>query len=128
MGTARRRQPPRSALLAVDSDRCADVNTPANLRVINSANDTLARDVVVDADFANPLFGAAGDLAATTIIEDRRPIANQGRLRVMNGAGQFAALDFFLLPVGTPISSVQPLRVNVASSSSLFAVPPGTTS
>jgi len=96
--------------------------------VINSANDTLARDVVVDADFANPLFGAAGDLAATTIIEDRRPIANQGRLRVMNGAGQFAALDFFLLPVGTPISSVQPLRVNVASSSSLFAVPPGTTS
>jgi hypothetical protein len=44
----------------------------------------------------------------------------------MNGAGQFAALDFFLLPVDTPISSSQPLRLNAADLSSLFAIPPGT--
>jgi hypothetical protein len=154
-----------------------DVNALGNLRVVNAANDTLERDIIVSDDFANPLFGAvayaaptayaplapgarkisvtpagnpgvieeevtstivggnvyttliagaAGDLTATTVVEDRRPIANQGRLRLMNGAGQFAALDFFLLPVDTPISSSQPLRVNAADLTSLFAIPPGT--
>lgn len=69
--------------------------------------------------------GAAGDLEVITVIEDRRRLANQARLRVFNGAGQFTSLDFFVLPPGTAIIGILPITLNVSGSSGALQGPPG---
>jgi hypothetical protein len=61
--------------------------------------------------------GAAGDLEIVTALEDRRRLANQARMHIFNGAGQFTALDFFVLPPGTAVTGIQPLTLGIGGSS-----------
>jgi hypothetical protein len=67
----------------------ADVNAPTNIRVINAAGDTLARDVAIDDDFANLLFAAVPFAAPTDFV----PVPSGGRKFTITPAGNAGVLE-----------------------------------
>ena len=150
-----------------------DSNLQSGIRVLNTAADKSARDIVIDSNFATPLIAAlpfatqsnyelvAGGLREITVtpagntgvleieqtssvtegllytlllssndnglatafsLDNRRSLLNLSTLKILNGAGQFSSLEFFVLPIGMNIDTAVPL-----ASFGAPGVSPGTT-
>ncbi|HEU4616416.1 MAG TPA: DUF4397 domain-containing protein [Gammaproteobacteria bacterium] len=73
------------------------------------------------------LAGNPGSLTFTTAQDDPRPIVDQSRVRFMNAATLFTAVNVYIVPPGTDISTALPVTsLTVPAISSRVALPPGT--
>jgi hypothetical protein len=72
------------------------------------------------------IAGAPGDLEMAQIVDDPRRLANQARLRVMNGASQHEELHFYIVEPGGEITGRQPaFGLRPPAISARGSVPPG---
>jgi hypothetical protein len=71
--------------------------------------------------------GDAGVLTHALVSDSTRRFANDAKLRLLSAAGQFTLIDFFVVPTGTDIATVNPVAtLGSPGASGQFTVPPNT--
>jgi hypothetical protein len=116
---------PTDYVLVAPGEHAANVTPPGNPGVLE-----LAQTMIFGATALQTVLvtGDAGALAHTLVVDDGRRVASEARVRFFNGAPQFTALDFLIVPPGTAdYSTVFPAAtITPPGASSLIPVVPGT--
>jgi hypothetical protein len=98
--------------------------TPAGNPSVEELEATLA--LAAGREYTALVTGDGTTLAETSTFEDRRPIANQGKLRLFNGISGTGQVQFFIVPPGTDLANASPAYFSTAPAmSQAFGVPPG---
>lgn len=88
----------------------------------------LTQTLTLSANLRHTLLvtGESGALTHVVAADDRRRLANGGRLRVFNAASQFTAIAFYVVPPGTDTATSTPVfGLGAPGRSSYVTAPPG---